>query len=68
MKLTNIKNSIINFLMPIGSIRRRAIQYIYRMLKNKENRKMFIKKVKEIGFLKGFKYSFYKLVVPESKE
>ena len=68
MKITNIKNSIINFLMPIGSIRRRAIQYIYRMLKNKENRKMFIKKVKEIGFLKGFKYSFYKLVVPESKE
>ncbi len=68
MKLTNIKNSIINFLAPIGSIRRKSIQYIYRMLKNKENRKMFSKKVKEIGFFNGFKYSFYKLVVPESKE
>lgn len=68
MKLTNIKNSIINFLMPIGSIRRKTIQYIYRMLKNKENRKIFREKIKEIGFFKGFKYSFYKLVVPESKE
>ena len=68
MKLTNIKNSIINFLVPIGSIRRKIIQYIYRMLKNKENRKMFSQKTKELGFFNGFKYSFYKLVVPESKE
>lgn len=63
-----MKDTIISIFLPTGSLRRKAIQYIYRMLKNKENIKELKKKSKEIGFYKAFKFSFYKLVVTESRE
>lgn len=59
-KIVEIKDAIISFGLPTGSKRRMTIQYIYRMLRQKENRKYLFKN--------GFKKSFYKVVVPDSKE
>ncbi len=68
MKIKEIKDDFINFMLPAGTLRRKSFQYTYRILKNKDNRKELKNKIKENGFFKGFKYSFYKLVVPESRE
>ena len=59
-KIVEIKDAIISWTLPTGSKRRMAIQYIYRMLRHKENRQYFLQK--------GFKKSFYKVVVPDSRE
>ena len=67
-KIIQWKYSIINFIFPMASKRRMIIQYIYRILTNSENRKDLKTRVKKFGLLKGFKSSFYKLVVQGSKE
>jgi len=59
-KIVEIKDAIISWLLPNGSKRRMIIQYIYRMLRHKENRKYLVEK--------GLKRSFYKVAVPDSKE
>ena len=59
-KIVEIKDAIISWTLPTGSKRRMIIQYIYRMLRHKENRKYLLEK--------GLKKSFYKVVVPDSKE
>ena len=59
-KILELKDAIISVALPTGSKRRMIIQYIYRMLRNKENREYLLKN--------GFKKSFYKLVVPDSRE
>ena len=59
-KILELKDAIISVALPTGSKRRMAIQYIYRMLRHKENRQYFLQK--------GFKKSFYKVVVPDSRE
>lgn len=59
-KIVEIKDAIISWTLPTGSKRRMIIQYIYRMLRQKENRKYLLEK--------GLKKSFYKVVVPDSKE
>lgn len=67
-KIIQIKDSTINFLLPTGSLRRQSFQYVYRMLRNKENRQQLKQKRKEVGLYKAFRHSFYKLVVPDSRE
>lgn len=67
-KFVQIKDDFLNFILPIGSKRRMSFQYIYRLLKFKENREQLKIKIKELGLHKGLKYSFYKLVVPDSRE
>ena len=42
-KIVQIKDAIISNTLPIGSKRRMIIQYIYRMLPQKENRKYLLK-------------------------
>lgn len=59
-KIVEIKDAIISWGLPTGSKRRMTIQYIYRMLRQKENREYLLKN--------GFKKSFYKVVVPDSRE
>lgn len=66
--MKEIKDKILNFLLPVGSKRRKIFQYTYRLLKNKENRIELKEKIKENGFKKGLRYSFYKLVIPDSRE
>ena len=51
LKLKEIKDRILSFLLPVGGKRRKIVQYIYRN-----------------GLKKGLKYSFYKLVVLDSRE
>lgn len=59
-KIVQIKDTIISNILPTGSKRRMLIQYIYRMLCQRENRKYLLEN--------GFKKSFYKVVVPDSRE
>ena len=59
-KIVQIKDTIISNILPTGSKRRMIIQYIYRMLRQKENRKYLLEN--------GLKKSFYKVVVPDSIE
>ena len=48
-KIIQIKDSTINFLLPTGSLRRQSFQYVYRMLRNKENRQQLKQKRKELN-------------------
>lgn len=63
-----LKNNIINFILPLNSKRRFIIQYIYRLLNNKENLINLKEKIKEIGLKEAIKYSFNKLVIKTSRE
>ncbi len=63
-----LKNNIINFILPLNSKRRFIIQYIYRLLNNKENIINLKEKIKEIGLKEAIKYSFNKLVIKTSRE
>lgn len=63
-----LKNNIINFILPFNSKRRFIIQYIYRLLNNKNNRINLQEKIKEIGLKDGIKHSFNKLVIKTSRE
>ena len=38
LKLKEIKDRILSFLLPVGGKRRKIVQYIYRLIRNKENR------------------------------
>ena len=63
-----LKYEVSNFIFPQASKRRLIIQYIYRMIKQSDNRKDLRKFIKQEGCIKGFKHSIYKLVVPTSRE
>lgn len=63
-----LKNNIINFILPFNSKRRFIIQYIYRLLNNKENLINLKEKIKELGLKEAIKYSFNKLVIKTSRE
>ena len=68
LKLKEIKDRILSFLLPVGGKRRKIVQYIYRLIRNKENRIELKEKIHQNGLKKGLKFSFYKLVVPDSRE
>ena len=68
LKLKEIKDRILSFLLPVGGKRRKIVQYIYRLIRNKENRIELKEKIHKNGLKKGLKYSFYKLVVLDSRE
>jgi GT2 family glycosyltransferase len=63
-----IKDSIIDFILPKESLQRKCVQYIYRMVKFKKNRKIFYSEIKKIGCWQAFKNSFKRTVIPNSKE
>lgn len=63
-----LKNNIINFILPFNSKRRFVIQYIYRLLNNKNNQVNLKEKIKEIGLKDAIKYSFNQLVIKTSRE
>lgn len=67
-KIVQIKDDVLNFILPIGTKRRMIFQYTYRLLNNRKNIEQLKEKIKVIGIYKAFKYSFYKLVVTDSKE
>ena len=60
LKLKEIKDRILSFLLPVGGKRRKIVQYIYRLIRNKENRIELKEKIHKNGLKKGLKYSFYK--------
>lgn len=67
-KILEVKDAIISKILPTGSKRRMIIQYLYRICKNKENKEYLRSVVKENGIYKGLKKSFYRIVVPYSRE
>lgn len=68
LKLKEIKDRILSFLLPVGGKRRKIVQYIYRLIRNKKNRIELKEKIHQNGLKKGLEFSFYKLVVPDSRE
>ena len=68
LKLKEIKDRILSFLLPVGGKRRKIVQYIYRLIRNKKNRIELKEKIHQNWLKKGLKFSFYKLVVQDSRE
>jgi len=66
--IIEFKYNLINILLPIDSKRRKIVQYVYRLLKDKQNIKTLKLKIKQLGLKKGLKYSYHKLVVRNSIE